>query len=101
MTRRYNRRIGDLLRLPVRYDPRLSLTKGQLASHWRLSPRTIERYRRAGLPAEWRNGQWRFPLSAAERWRRDNREPDPALSGSDARGADGRPDERAPPPITT
>jgi hypothetical protein len=79
----------------------LSLTKGQLASHWRLSPGTIERYRRAGLPAEWRNGEWRFPLGAAEKWRRDNRAPDPLLSISDAGNGGGRPDERAPPPITT
>jgi hypothetical protein len=77
------------------------LTKRQLASHWRLNTRVIERYRRAGLPAEWRNGEWWFPLGAAEQWRRDNREPDPQLPGSDPRGVGGRPDERAPPPITT
>ena len=86
--------------MPVRYDARLSLTKTQLASHWRLSTRAIERYHRAGLPAEWRDGEWLFPLRRAEQWRRDNREPDPPGWESDARRVGGRPDERAPPPIT-
>jgi hypothetical protein len=98
---RYNKRIGDLLRLPVQYDPKLSLTTRQLASHWRLSARAIEHYRKAGLPAEWRDGQWWFALGAAEQWRRDNRAPDPLLSMSDTGNGGGRPDERAPPPITT
>lgn len=59
--------MGDLLQLPVRHDPWMS--KQRLARHWRVSPRTIERYVVEGLPSSLINGRRFFKLRAAEKWR--------------------------------
>lgn len=63
--------MGEVVAFPAHRTADRWLTKRELAHHWNVAPRTIERYMRAGLPNVYRNGKRRFTLSDAEHWREE------------------------------
>jgi hypothetical protein len=59
--------MANLVYLPTRYDP--LLTRPRLSAFWGVSPRTLARYEKDGMPSEKQDGAVVYRFSAVQAWR--------------------------------
>jgi hypothetical protein len=59
--------MGQLLCHPSRYDP--LLTRPRLSAFWGVSPRTLARYEKDGMPSEKQDGEVRYRFSKVQAWK--------------------------------
>jgi phage terminase Nu1 subunit (DNA packaging protein) len=59
--------MGKIVYGPWRHDP--LLTRPRLSAFWNVSPRTLARYERDGMPSEKHGDEIRYRFSRVQAWR--------------------------------
>jgi hypothetical protein len=59
--------MAQIVYFPGRHDP--LLTRPRLSAFWGVSPRTLARYEKDGMPSEKQDGQCVYRFSAVQAWR--------------------------------